>query len=545
MTCQQCGAACQGGLCKQCEIEKAHEHQKRSDGGTMAQPDADDDLDVPPAPEEVIADERFQYQAMTELDDEEYARLADDIRENGVLQPVIVDDSPEQVIIDGHHREAIAQHYDLPKEKQPAYVVVGGADDDEKLSRAIKQNLIGRDTTEGVKSHAVRQYIELSWDRTDDGDLIRPETDGEVAEKLGVSRRLVSKVVNRGNDAIIDHERMKARRYKEDNPDASFREVARNVDAAKATVTRWIKEDFEQGDEDDEDDDQPTLTATTTDRNEAEKTADVFRRSQDDEDDDVREEAEQNAERLARGDTSPDAASKNVEIAEAEKEVEAQKASEATDDDGPTVREADATDLLADVQSADAIVTDPPYTTDLDDIESFVQSWLPAAIETIGDDGVAFITVGAYADELQTYLNALDELGVRDRTQVLVWTYKNTIGRAPSTEYKRNWQAILFVQSEPAVELDAPLTSERWGVQDINAPDGRHDGRHHKWEKPTELIDRFIRHTTEEGDAVVDPFVGTGTTALVAHDLGREAVAGDNSAEMLDIAVERGCVLDE
>lgn len=516
-----------------------------ADGGAVAvAEESDDELDVPPAPEEVIADARYQYQAMTELDDAEYARLADDIRENGVLQPVIVDDSPEQVIIDGHHREAIAQHYDLPKEKQPAYVVVGGADDGEKLSRAIKQNLIGRDTTEGVKSHAVRQYIELSWDRTDDGDLIRPETDSDVAEKLGVSRQLVSKVVNRANDSIIDHERMRARRYKQDNPDASFREIARNVDAAKATVTRWIKEDFDEGD-DEEDDDQPTLTATATDRNEAEKTADVFRRSQDDEDDDVREEAEENAERLARGDTSPDAASKNVEIAEAEKEVEAQKESEPSDDDGPAVREVDAVDLLGGVESADALVTDPPYTTDVDDIESFVQSWLPDAIETIGDGGVAFITVGAYADELQTYLNALDELGVRDRTQVLVWTYKNTIGRAPSTEYKRNWQAILFVQSEPPIELDAPLTSERWGVQDINAPDGRHDGRHHKWEKPTELIGRFIRHTTEEGDTVVDPFVGTGTTALVAHDLGRKVVAGDCDGEMLAIADERGCLVDE
>ena len=211
MTCERCGSPSNGRLCASCEqmdrVERNHEHQKRSDGGAVAQQAPGDDLDVPPAPEKVIADERFQYQAMTELDEEEYARLAADIRENGVLQPVIVDDSPEQVIIDGHHREAIAQHYDLPKEKQPAYVVVGGADDDEKLSRAIKQNLIGRDTTEGVKSHAVRQYIELSWDRTDDGDLIRPETDTDVAEKLGVSRPVVHRVINNVDANIIYHDR--------------------------------------------------------------------------------------------------------------------------------------------------------------------------------------------------------------------------------------------------------------------------------------------------------------------------------------------------
>ena len=26
MSCSQCGTACQGGLCRQCEVENAHEH---------------------------------------------------------------------------------------------------------------------------------------------------------------------------------------------------------------------------------------------------------------------------------------------------------------------------------------------------------------------------------------------------------------------------------------------------------------------------------------------------------------------------------------
>jgi ParB-like nuclease domain. len=148
---------------------------------------ADQKPEVPPRPDEILPDERIQYQAMTELTNAEYATLAADIRENGVLQPVIVDDSDEQKIIDGHHREAVAVHYDLPESKQPAYVVLTGSTETEKVARAIKQNLIGRDTTNAVKSHAVRQYIETVWDRTDDGALIRPETDSEVASKLGVS----------------------------------------------------------------------------------------------------------------------------------------------------------------------------------------------------------------------------------------------------------------------------------------------------------------------------------------------------------------------
>jgi len=255
------------------------------------------------------------------------------------------------------------------------------------------------------------------------------------------------------------------------------------------------------------------------------------------------ETAQEEWEKLQQGDTSFHRAKKNVEKAEAQQEVEQQRQADA-DDDPPVVERIEATDLLETVEDADLLLTDPPYTTDVADVDAFARSWVPAALDAIGTDGLAFIFVGAYADELQAYLNVLEECGARDRTQVLVWTYRNTLGQTPNDKYKRNWQAVLFIQSDPTTEIDAPLTSEQWAVQDINAPDGRHDGRHHKWEKPTEIVERFVRHTTTESDLVVDPFVGTGTTALVANELSRDVRAGDNSEEMLEIAEERGCLVE-
>jgi DNA modification methylase len=129
--------------------------------------------------------------------------------------------------------------------------------------------------------------------------------------------------------------------------------------------------------------------------------------------------------------------------------------------------------------------------------------------------------------------------------QVLVWTYKNTLGRAPNDRYKLNWQAILYIRGPDSPDLNAPKTSEQWAVQDVNAPDGRLNGRHHKWEKPTELADRLIRHTTTENDTVIDPFAGTGTFPLTAAKLNRDVIACDSDTEMLEIASERGCIVDE
>ena len=42
-----------------------------------------------------------------------------------------------------------------------------------------------------------------------------------------------------------------------------------------------------------------------------------------------------------------------------------------------------------------------------------------------------------------------------------------------------------------------------------------------------DLLERLILMTTDEGDIVLDPFVGTGTTAIAAKRLGRKYIAID------------------
>ena len=56
---------------------------------------------------------------------------------------------------------------------------------------------------------------------------------------------------------------------------------------------------------------------------------------------------------------------------------------------------------------------------------------------------------------------------------------------------------------------------------------------------PPELPERCIKAGSREGDTVLDPFIGSGTTALVARQLGRNAVGIDLSAEYLTLAAKR------
>ena len=191
----------------------------------------------------------------------------------------------------------------------------------------------------------------------------------------------------------------------------------------------------------------------------------------------------------------------------------------------------------------DLLITDPPYMTDVDDVETFAKEWLPLALSRVKPTGRAYICIGAYPDELAAYITASKQSDMI-LAQVLVWTYRNTLGPRPSHDYKQNWQAILYFRGKDAGKLDCPLMIEQFSVQDISAPDGRIGNRYHKWQKPDKLAERLIRHSTKKGDIILDPFAGTGTFLLAATRMERVAFGCDNDPEILKIAEERGCQIE-
>lgn len=209
-----------------------------------------------------------------------------------------------------------------------------------------------------------------------------------------------------------------------------------------------------------------------------------------------------------------------------------------------SVSEQSAENFLTTVEpmSVDLLLTDPPYSTDIADIDAFVDGWLPLALSRLKPDARAYIFTGAYPNELSAYLRVLNAQHIEGRHQVLVWTYRNTLGPAPSRAYKLNWQACFYVWGPSAPPLNCPLMTEQFSVFDVSAPDGRQDsGRLHEWQKPDELAEMVIRHASLPGACVVDPFAGTGTFLVAAARLGRVAKGCDVNPEQVDTCVSRGC----
>jgi site-specific DNA-methyltransferase (adenine-specific) len=56
---------------------------------------------------------------------------------------------------------------------------------------------------------------------------------------------------------------------------------------------------------------------------------------------------------------------------------------------------------------------------------------------------------------------------------------------------------------------------------------------------PLELPARLIQLYTFAGDVVLDPFMGSGSTALAAQQAGRRYIGYDTSEEYVDLARKR------
>jgi site-specific DNA-methyltransferase (adenine-specific) len=61
----------------------------------------------------------------------------------------------------------------------------------------------------------------------------------------------------------------------------------------------------------------------------------------------------------------------------------------------------------------------------------------------------------------------------------------------------------------------------------------------HPTEKPIGLIRRYVAISSNPGDLVLDPFMGSGTTAVAAKQLGRRYLGFDTNADYIEMAEKR------
>jgi site-specific DNA-methyltransferase (adenine-specific) len=95
-------------------------------------------------------------------------------------------------------------------------------------------------------------------------------------------------------------------------------------------------------------------------------------------------------------------------------------------------------------------------------------------------------------------------------------------------------------REEGASEITSPATRHLSPIWTITAPgsDEKTHGKH-PTQKPTALVERCLLASTNEGDLVLDPFLGNGTTAVASLRLKRGCVGIELDLHHVEMAVKR------
>ena len=75
-------------------------------------------------------------------------------------------------------------------------------------------------------------------------------------------------------------------------------------------------------------------------------------------------------------------------------------------------------------------------------------------------------------------------------------------------------------------------------VSSVTPKSEKTEGKH-PTQKPLGLLKRIIEASTNEGDLILDPFNGSGTTGIAAHELKRKYIGIEQEEEYLALTVRR------
>lgn len=169
--------------------------------------------------------------------------------------------------------------------------------------------------------------------------------------------------------------------------------------------------------------------------------------------------------------------------------------------------------VLADLadESIDAIVTDPPYGADAlglyDDLARTAHRLLKAG-------GSMFVMTGqSYLPDVYRLL--VDPLDYHWTIAYLTpGAYLNVWGRRVAT----GWKPVVWLTKGKRDVGDFPLDVVR-----SDAP----DKEHHEWGQSESGMTTLVERFTQPGDLILDPFLGAGTTGVVAVRLRRGFIGCD------------------
>lgn len=221
-------------------------------------------------------------------------------------------------------------------------------------------------------------------------------------------------------------------------------------------------------------------------------------------------------------------------------------------------------------QSVDMIFADPPYFLSGDGItcsagkmvsvkkgkwdekislkekHEFNKRWIRACKRVLKDNGTIWISgtmhniysIGMALEEegfkiinniTWRKLNPPPNISCRafvHSTETILWAKKDI----KNAKHKFNYDVMKKINNGKQMK-------DVWETS-LTKPSEKKCGKH-PTQKPLALLEKIVLASTDEGDLILDPFNGSGTTGLVAKKLNRKYIGIDKKKDYLDLTIRR------
>lgn len=229
-------------------------------------------------------------------------------------------------------------------------------------------------------------------------------------------------------------------------------------------------------------------------------------------------------------------------------------------------------------QSIQAVFADPPYfgkqkafgrtvPNVWEEYSIWTLEWLKEAYRVTKDTGSLYVCCDwSYSGKIQ---DLIEKAGFITINRI---TWKRDKGRGALKNWKNNMEDIWFaVKDEEKYHFDvtkvkvkkkviAPYRDDKGRPKDWLEEDGQKyrltypsniwlditvpfwsmaENTPHPTQKPEKLVDRCLRPVLEAGEIVLDPFLGSGTTAIIADRLGAECIGVEIDPDYVRLAMKR------
>lgn len=207
--------------------------------------------------------------------------------------------------------------------------------------------------------------------------------------------------------------------------------------------------------------------------------------------------------------------------------------------------------LLED-NSVDLVVTDPPYKTItggnsngknsirpkgmLDGNRKLfkhqnnikISDWIGELYRILKDETHCYIFTNSL--NLKDMLNESEKVGFKLHN-ILVWEKNNC---TPSQYYMKNCEYVLFLRKGKAKWIN-----DIGGSKTVHKFNNVIGNKLHPTQKPVDLLEFYINNSSKEGEIVLDPFMGSGSTAVACINTNRNYIGFEVDEEYINVINER------